>query len=375
MLQHTNGSHLEEGINTYLNNNNIGPLVQETIISHTRNALINNHHPRHQLSLATLRSVTARHKKGTNTPEADKDREKISFDYTLEAIQKMQEIGLSQETISAIIDSLYDLSLNYHNSREKIRSLGKITFKEVLIAEDIFTGKKLMGTKWYHKKDVLRNIDNNVGGDCLELAVRYRDIFNEKWLHTLINNELNDRYSELEIINGHDRRYFTHETANHVYCSLRIWKELFNVDPSLCEINIHKEWWYSQIWKAPTQISLESLQEELSRGEKSLIKFITEDKTISQKTKWGFSSFGLPNAGLVLWGFDDMDYIVGIRYAQLAGRKYPYLSLTNNDNKGGIFWILDINKELRIWGKNVPGRLKEKIKEHLLILDSITEYN
>lgn len=180
MLQHTNGSHLEEGINTYLNNNNIGPLVQETIISHTRNALINNHHPRHQLSLATLRSVTARHKKGTNTPEADKDREKISFDYTLEAIQKMQEIGLSQETISAIIDSLYDLSLNYHNSREKIRSLGKITFKEVLIAEDIFTGKKLMGTKWYHKKDVLRNIDNNVGGDCLELAVRYRDIFNEK---------------------------------------------------------------------------------------------------------------------------------------------------------------------------------------------------
>lgn len=128
MLQHTNGSHLEEGINTYLNNNNIGPLVQETIISHTRNALINNHHPRHQLSLATLRSVTARHKKGTNTPEADKDREKISFDYTLEAIQKMQEIGLSQETISAIVDSLYDLSLNYHNSKEKIRSLGKVTF-------------------------------------------------------------------------------------------------------------------------------------------------------------------------------------------------------------------------------------------------------
>ena len=372
MVQHTNGSHLEEGINTYLTNHNIGPLVQETIISHTRNSLIHNNHPRHELSLATLREVTARHKKWTNTPEADKGREKISFDYTLEAIEKMQKIGLSQETISAIIDSLYELSLNYRNSRKKIRSLWKITFEDATSEKN-----KSMVDRRHNQRDLQKNIENNIWWECDQLAVAYRDIFHKKWISRLIKDDLTDRiYVGIRIIDGFDRKYFTKKSGGyHLFCLITIWEYRFVFDPSLGEINIFNEWWYIKTESVLQKITTTKMNDIDISKIRSVMDFKTSDNTIRKDTEWRVSSKYPEHSSMFLWRFDNTNYMFSIGFAEITkgGKKYPIISLKNFKER--IIWTLDDNKDLRLDKEGIPDRLKERMKEHLLILDSITQYN
>jgi len=376
MIQHTNWAHLEEGINTYLNNHNIGPLVQETIISHTRNSLIDNNHPRHQPSLAMLREVVSRQKKWTNIPEADKEHEKISFNYTLDAIEKMQDIGLSQETISAIVESIYDLSLNYYNSKEKIRSLGKITFWENILAEDVFSGKKIMVDNRYHEMNIQKNIENNVWWECSQLAIAYRDIFHRKWINRLIKKDLAKNTSKIEITNGNDRKYFDKEPSNHVFCFLTIWKIHFVIDPSLGEINLHTQWWYKKAQTTLQKVIVKNIHKVPVEKNKKVIPFRTSDLTITKSTEGTVFYRDPQSSSLFLWAFDNTDYMFWITYVEIErwGRKYPCIFLYDA-NKDRTIWILYDKESIWLNRKNISDSLKESIKKHLIILDSITEYS
>jgi hypothetical protein len=182
----------------------------------------------------------------------------------------------------------------------------------------------------------------------------------------------------IETICWHDRKYFTKRMSNHIYCTLRVWDIVFGIDPSLCEINIYNESWYRERAKNKKPTSLASIQEENLYREAEVFNFSSRDKVISQETDGDILPLdprrNEKDTGLVLWMLDDTDYIALIRYVRLRGKNYPCLCL-NKDYKDMIIWVLGKNKDLRINRKQTPERLKEKIEEHLLILDSITEYS
>ena len=148
MQQRPNETHLKECFTKYLNDNEINLSSQETIIFHTQKALFDANHPRHRSSLQMLHTIVARDRKDTEF------KEKTSGDHTLAAIHKMQEIGLSSKTISKIIESLYDIRLNYHNSMAKIQELGKVTFEKAPIPEESSTKENTVTNRRNHQMSI-----------------------------------------------------------------------------------------------------------------------------------------------------------------------------------------------------------------------------
>lgn len=227
MQQRPNEAHLKKCFTNYLNDNEIHLSSQEAIIFHTQKALLDASHPRHRSSLQMLRAILARDRNNTEF------KEKTSADHTLAAIHKMQGLGISSKTISKIIESLYDIRLNYHNSMAKIQGLGRVKFDEIIFAESLLTEEKLMIDRRTHQTNIQQNIEQNTGGECSQLAITYREIFRHKKIASLIRKDIGEKLINIHIVGGHDRTYFTKPNAVHIFCRLIIDDTMFYIDPAL----------------------------------------------------------------------------------------------------------------------------------------------
>ena len=370
MQQRPNETHLKECFTKYLNDNEINLSSQETIIFHTQKALFDANHPRHRSSLQMLHTIVARDRKDTEF------KEKTSGDHTLAAIHKMQEIGLSSKTISKIIESLYDIRLNYHNSMAKIQELGKVTFEKAPIPEESSTKENTVTNRRNHQMSIWGNIQNKVGGDCNQLAIAYRDLFHHKKILSLLRKDLPKENLRIHIVKGQDRTYFTQADTFHTSCLLSIGKNKFTLDPSLGEMNIHPEWGYTYTNIILEKITPRNVDKIYKKKSNSVLVFQTNDLEITETTEGVLLKKDDKNKWIFMGMLNNSDYLFGVSYVQKEkwGRIYPCIALYKKD-QGSIIGILGDDKEVWTDNKDISPALKEEIKQHLLALDAITDYS
>lgn len=262
---------------------------------------------------------------------------KLFTENMVKAIKEWDEVGMSQKTISDIINIIYDKKCNYYNTEAKIKALWRIVV-------DPFG--------WTNETNLEKQMELWIWWECSMLSTYAYNNFVKKNLIPRIKQETGKDVM-LWQYGGSTHEYFVWDN-DHQFLYLDIGDDRYVLDPSLGVIANNKNTSYED---DSAGMDTKNNKELSWYANEEMQSYWIWNITLHNDTEKIYCKFD----GIPLWFLSDTDLFLWLGFAKTNyGKIIPMIAWTTKDANYGVYFIKD--DELRYIYKNEKNSFRHREK-------------